>query len=61
MLMLRILGFLLLLTIGGSLVAYLLTRNRRYLKFAGQLLKYGVLMACIVLAFMLFERLLMAA
>lgn len=57
----RIIGFLLLITIGGSLITYLLTRNRRYLTFAWQILKYGFVMACIGLAFMLFERLLMAA
>jgi hypothetical protein len=58
-LVLRIVGFLLLIAIGGSLVTYLLTRNRRYLTFAWQILKYGMLMASIVLAFMLFERLFM--
>lgn len=61
MLILRIVGFLLLITIGGSLITYLLTKNRRYLKFAWQVLNNGVVMACIILAFMLFERLLMAA
>jgi hypothetical protein len=59
MLVLRIVGFLLLIAVGGSLVTYLLTRNRRYLTFAWQMLKYGMLMASIVLAFMLFERLFM--
>lgn len=59
MLVLRIVGFLLLIAMGGSLVTYLLTRNRRYLNFAWQILKYGMLMASIVLAFMLFERLFM--
>ena len=59
MLVLRIVGFLLLIAMGGSLVTYLLTRNRRYLTLAWQILKYGMLMASIVLAFMLFERLFM--
>ena len=59
MLVLRIVGFLLLIAVGGSLVTYLLTRNRRYLTLAWQILKYGMLMASIVLAFMLFERLFM--
>ena len=59
MLVLRIVGFLLLIAMGGSLVTYLLTRNRRYLTFAWQILKYGMLMASIVLALMLFERLFM--
>jgi hypothetical protein len=35
---------------------YLLTRNRRYVTFAWQVLKYGMVMAIIVLAFMLLER-----
>jgi hypothetical protein len=55
--LLRVVGFLLLITIGASLVTYLLTKNRRYLTFAWQVLKYGMVMAIIVLTFMLFERL----
>ena len=60
MLVLRIVGFLVLLTIGSSLVMYLLTRNRRYVTFAWQVVKYGVVMAIIVLTFVLFERLVLA-
>ena len=56
MLVLRIVGFLLLITIGASLVTYLLTRNRRYVTFAWQVLKYGMVLVIIVLAFMLLER-----
>ena len=56
---LRVVGFLILITIGASLVTYLLTRNRRYLTFSWQVLKYGMVMASIVLAFILFERLVM--
>lgn len=56
---LRVVGFLILITIGASLVTYLLTRNRRYLTFSWQALKYGMVMASIVLAFILFERLVM--
>jgi hypothetical protein len=54
---LRIVGFLVVVTIGASLVTYLLTRNRRYVTFAWQVLKYGMLMAIIVLVCLLFERL----
>jgi len=54
---LRVVGFLILITIGASLVTYLLTRNRRYLTFAWQLLKYGMVVAIMVLTFILFERL----
>ena len=57
MFVLRIVGFLVLITIGASLVIYLFTRNRRYLTIAWQVLKYGMLMAIIVLTFLLFERL----
>jgi len=59
MFFLRLVGFLLLITIGAALTTYLLTRNRRYLSFAWQVLKYGMVIAIIVLAFLLFERLLM--
>ena len=59
MFVLRIVGFLVLITVGASLVAYLLTKNRRYVTFAWQLLKYGMLMAIIVLACLLFERLIL--
>ncbi len=57
MFVLRLVGFLVLITIGASLVTYLLTRNRRYVTFAWQVLKYGMLMAIIVLTLMLLERL----
>ncbi|MCE9639034.1 MAG: hypothetical protein K8S22_02600 [Betaproteobacteria bacterium] len=59
MFVLRIVGFLVLITVGASLVVYLLTKNRRYVTFAWQLLKYGMLMAIIVLACLLFERLIL--
>ena len=59
MFVLRLVGFLLLITIGASLVTYLLTRNRRYLTFAWQVLKYSMVMAIIVLAFVLLDRLVM--
>ena len=54
---LRAAGFLILITIGASVVTYLLTRNRRSLTFAWQVLKYGMVMASVVLTFILFERL----
>ena len=57
MFVLRVVGFLILITIGASLVTYLLTRNRRYLTFAWQVLKYGMVMAIVALTFILFERL----
>jgi hypothetical protein len=56
---LRLVGFLLLIAIGASIVTYLITRNRRYLTFSWQVLKYGMVLASIVLAFILLERLLL--
>jgi hypothetical protein len=56
---LRVVGFLILITIGAALVMSLLTRNRRYMTFAWQVLKYGMVMAIVVLVFLLFERLLL--
>lgn len=56
-LVLRAVGFLILITIGASLVTYLLTRNRRYLTFAWQVLKYGMVIAIVALTFLLLERL----
>ena len=38
MFVLRIVGFLVLIVIGASFVAYLFTRNRRYVTFAWQVL-----------------------
>ena len=57
MFVLRVVGFLILITIRASLVTYVLTRNRRYLTFAWQALKYGMVMVIVVLTFILFERL----
>jgi hypothetical protein len=59
MFVLRLVGFLVLITIGASLVIYLFTRNRRYVTFAWQVLKYGMVMAIIVLVCLLFERLIL--
>jgi len=59
MFVLRILGFFVIATIGASLLTYLVTKNRRYVTFAWQVLKYGMIMAIIVLTFILFERLIL--
>jgi hypothetical protein len=57
MFVLRIVGFFVVATIGASLLTYLVTKNRRYMTFAWQVLKYGMIMAIVVLTFILFERL----
>ena len=57
MFVLRIVGFFVVATIGAALLTYLITKNRRYVTFAWQVLKYGMFMAIVVLTFILFERL----
>ena len=59
MFVLRLVGLLLLITVGTSLALYLVTRNRRYITFTWQALKFTMVLAIIVLAFLLFERLAM--
>jgi hypothetical protein len=56
----RILGFLVLVVILASGVTYLLTRDRRWLHFGWQLFKYSVILALIVLAFVVLERIILA-
>ena len=56
MLLLRILGFLLLITIGGGIVMFVITKDRRYLTFTQRAIKYGIIIAIAVLAFILLER-----
>ncbi len=56
MLVLRILGFILLITIGGSVVMFVLTKNRRYLTFTRQVIKYGIILVIAVFAFFVLER-----
>jgi hypothetical protein len=53
----RFLLFLALAAIVVSVVLYLFTRNRRYLKFIGQVVKYTIVLLAGVLLFYVFERL----
>ncbi|MBK8019702.1 MAG: hypothetical protein IPK20_25445 [Betaproteobacteria bacterium] len=56
MLVIRIVGFLVLLAIGGSFLLFVLKRDRRYLRLAGQILRYAVILLAIVMAFYVLER-----
>jgi len=56
----RVIGFLVLVTIGAALVTYLVTRDRRWLRFSWQVLKYSLILTLIVLAFLVLERLILA-
>ena len=56
MLLLRIVGVLVAITIGAGIVAFLITRDRRFLLLSCQVTKYAALFTLIVLALMFFER-----
>jgi hypothetical protein len=57
---LRVAGFLALIVIGASLVTYLVTKDRRWLRFGWQVLKYSLILTLIVVAFLALERLVIA-
>ena len=57
MLLLRIVGILLAITIGSSLVAWLFTRDRHYLVLSARVAKAALFFALLVLALMAAERL----
>lgn len=59
MLLLRVVLFLLLLVMGASVVTALITGDRRWFSFAGQVLRWGMVFVAVFLAFYLFERLVM--
>jgi len=52
----RLLLFLALAAIAVAALLYLFTRDRRYLRFIGQVLKFTVVLLAIVLVFFAFER-----
>jgi len=56
MLLLRVLGVLVAITVGAGIVAFLFTRDRRYLRLAWLVSKYALIFALVVLALMFLER-----
>ena len=56
MLLLRIVGVLVAITVGAGIVAFLFTRDRRFLRLAWQIAKYSLIFALLVLALMFLER-----
>lgn len=57
MVVLRLIGILVLITIGASLVVYLFTRNRRYLNFAWRVFQFAVVFLIVFMALYVVERL----
>ena len=56
MLILRIVAYLAVVAIGVSLAVFLFTGDRRWLRFAWQIFKYGLIFAAIVLGLIAVER-----
>ena len=56
MVLVRLLLFLALAAIAVAAVLYLFTRDRRYLRFIGQVVKFTVVLLAVVLVFFAFER-----
>jgi len=54
----RLLLFLALATIGASLLLYLIKRDRRYLRFVWQVIKFTILVLVVVLLLFAAKRLL---
>jgi hypothetical protein len=56
-LLVRLLLFMALAAIGVAGLLFLYTRDRRYLRFVGQVIKFTLILAVVVLLFFAFERL----
>lgn len=59
MILVRFLLFIALATIAGAALLYMFRRDRRYLRFIVQVVKYTVFLLAGVMLFILFERLLL--
>lgn len=57
MLLLRIVGILAAIAIGAGIVAFLFTRNRKYLGFSWRIAKYALIFVLVLFALLAFERL----
>jgi len=52
----RLLLFIALAVVAGALLMYLFKRDRRYLRFVAQVVKYTVLLLLVILIFYAIER-----
>lgn len=57
MFVLRLVGILVLIAIGGSLALYFFTRNRRYLAFAWRVFQFAFAFLLVFMALYVLERL----
>jgi len=58
LIVIRLLGFLSIATMGVSVLAFLVTRNRRWLRFAYQVLRLSVVTGIVLVLLYALERLL---
>jgi hypothetical protein len=56
--LLRLLAVLTLMAVAGGVLAFLLTKNQMYLSFAWRLFRYSLIVALLVFALMIVERVL---
>ncbi len=56
MLILRLLAVIVVIAVAGGVVAYLLTQNRKYLRFSWRVFRYSLIVALLVFALMVLER-----
>ena len=56
MILVRLLLFLALAAIAVSALLYLYSKDRRYLRFIGQVLKFALVLFAVILIFFAFER-----
>lgn len=56
MLLLRIVGYLVLVAMGVAIVTFLFTKDPRWLRFAWQVFKYGLVFAAAVFVLLALER-----
>ncbi len=54
--LLRLLAVMTVISFAGGFVAYLLTRNPKYLRFSFRLLRYAIMVALLVFALLILER-----
>ena len=59
MLIARILGVLLPITLGVSLILYFLTKDRKWLRICGQILRVGIVIVLIFIGIYFIERFLL--
>ncbi len=61
MIIVRVLLYSALATIAGALIMFVIKRDRRYLRFIGQVLKYSVVLLLLVFMFLALRRMVLLA